>query len=180
MKRAGRTGIKLPNAMALATAGKNGAPSVRMMLLKGVQDGNFIFYTNLVSRKTGELRATKRASICFWWPALGEQVRVEGYISAVSLEEADEYFASRQRGSQIAAWASQQSHVLSSRPELLSAVKRFEKKFKGRDVLRPSFWSGFKLKATRIEFWFDEPSRLHRRYLYVLRNRRWRLAQLYP
>ena len=180
MKRAGRAGIKLPNAMALATAGRNRIPSVRIMLLKGVQNGNFIFYTNLGSRKTGELHATKRASICFWWTALGEQVRIEGRISAVSIKEADEYFASRPRGSQIAAWASQQSRVLSSRSALLAAVKRLEKKFKSHPVPRPPFWSGFKLKAAKIEFWFDEPSRLHRRYLYVLRNRRWRLSQLYP
>ena len=180
MSRAGRAGIKLPNAMALATGGKNGAPSVRIMLLKGVHGGNFIFYTNLGSRKAGELHSSHRASVCFWWPVLGEQVRIEGRISAVSLKEADEYFASRPRGSQIAAWASQQSRVLSSRPVLLAAVRRLEKKFKGRDVSRPPFWSGFKLKAAKIEFWFDEPSRLHRRYLYVLRNRRWRLSQLYP
>ncbi len=180
MSRAGRTGIKLPNAMALATAGRNGTPSVRMMLLKGVQDGNFIFYTNLVSRKAGELRSSRRASICFWWPALGEQVRAEGRISPVSLKEADEYFASRPRGSQIAAWASQQSRILPSRVALLSAVKRLEKKFMGYPVPRPPFWSGFKLKAAKIEFWFDEPSRLHRRTLYTLRAKRWRVIQLYP
>ncbi len=180
MNRAGRAGIKLPNAMALATAGKNGMPSVRTMLLKGVQNGNFIFYTNLVSRKAGELRSSRRASICFWWPALGEQVRVEGRISPVALKEADEYFASRPRGSQIAAWPSQQSHVLPSRTTLLTAVKRLEKKFKRHPVPRPSFWSGFRLKAAKIEFWFDEPSRLHRRTLYTLRSRRWRTAELYP
>ncbi|MBI4430908.1 MAG: pyridoxamine 5'-phosphate oxidase [Candidatus Omnitrophica bacterium] len=180
MKRAGRAGVTLPNAMALATATKRGAPSVRTMLLKSVQNGNFIFYTNLVSRKVGELKSAKRASMCFWWPPLKEQVRIEGTISPVSTREADEYFASRPRGSQIAAWASQQSRVLSSRAVLFRNVSHLEKKFKGRAVPRPPFWSGFKLKASKIEFWFDEPSRLHRRYLYVLRARRWRVRQLYP
>ena len=180
MKRAGRAGIALPNAMTLATATKRGAPSVRMMLLKGVQDGCFVFYTNLMSRKVSELRSSPRASICFWWPPLKEQVRIEGRIRPVSIKEADEYFRSRPRRSQIAAWASAQSHVLPSRSLLLDAVKRLEKKFKDRPVPRPSFWSGFKLKASRIEFWFDEPSRLHRRTLYSRRKKRWEITQLYP
>ncbi len=180
IKRAERAGIVLPNAMALATVDKNGMPAVRTMLLKGVQNGAFVFYTNLLSRKARELRSSKHASICFWWSAIKEQVRIEGYISSVSEREADEYFQSRPRGSQIAAWASQQSHVLSSRSTLLESVRRLEKKFKGRPVPRPSFWSGFKLKARKIEFWFEQPDRLHKRILYTLRGNHWWITQLYP
>ncbi len=180
LKRAQKKGIPLANAMALATASKSGKPSARMMLLKGADERGFIFYTNLKSRKAKELFINRRGSIVFWWPKLEEQIRVEGKIKSVSSKEADLYYATRPRGSQIGAWASHQSAVLMSRRELLRAVREFENKFKGRKVTRPSFWSGFILVPQSIEFWHGMPDRLHKREIYFRTKRGWTLRYLCP
>jgi len=180
MARAEASGIKLANAMSLATAGPNGKPSSRMMLLKGADARGFIFYTNLKSRKGQELEKNPNVSLCFWWPTLEEQVRVEGRVSKVSDEEADKYFASRPRGSQIGAWASEQSRPLESHEELLKRAAELEKKYHGKTVPRPPYWSGFIVEPSRIEFWFGKPDRLHERYLYTKQAKNWNLEQLYP
>ena len=180
LRRAEKAATELPNAMALATRGRDGRPSVRMMLLKGVDERGFVFYTNLESRKGRELAKEKQAALCFWWPALKEQVRVEGWVKPVSAAEADAYFATRPRGSQIAAWASLQSEELKSREELTAAVERVKKRYEGKQVPRPSFWSGFILVPEKIEFWFDRPDRLHERLLYTRQGKRWVTSRLYP
>ena len=177
--RAEERDIPLPNAMALATALNDGKPSVRMMLLKGVDDRGFIFYTNLESRKANELKENSDASLCFWWP-LDEQVRAEGKIQTISEKEADAYFATRPRGSQIGAWASKQSRILKSRKELLDEAERFKKKFQGMPVPRPPFWSGFILVPEQIEFWRGRTDRLHERTLYSRNGSNWRIQCLYP
>lgn len=169
-----------PNAMALATVSPEGAPSLRIVLLKGVDDRGFVFYTNLGSRKAAELQANPNAALCFLWKSLGRQVRVEGVCEPVSDTEADNYFASRPRGSQIGAWASKQSQPLPERSVLELRVADFENKFEGGDVPRPDFWSGFRLVPARFEFWHGQPSRLHDRMVYVADGNRWSAERLYP
>ena len=178
--RAEKAGLELANAVALATADKLGNPSLRMMLLKGVDERGFAFFTNLDSRKAREFAQRPRAALCFWWPPLKEQVRAEGRISPMDSREADAYFATRPRGSQVAAWASLQSEVLHSRGELTAAVERIKKRFAGKEIPRPSFWSGFILNPERIEFWRDQPDRLHERILYTRRGKGWTETLLYP
>ena len=172
-----------PNAMALATASADGTPSVRMVLLKGADARGFIFYTNLGSRKAAELRANPRAALCFHWKTLRRQVRVEGRIEDVADDEADAYFATRARVSQLGAWASKQSQPLRGRFELEARVAKYTAKFVIGAVPRPSFWSGFCLVPSTIEVWEDRPFRLHMRHVY----RRaadapsgWAVEELYP
>src|SRR5919108_6167835 len=154
------------NAMTLATVGVDGRPSCRVVLLKGVDESGFVFYTNLESRKGLELSGTPWAALCFWWPRLEWQVRIEGRATQVPGEEADAYFATRPRGSQIGAWASKQSEVLPSRELLELRAAELEKEFHGREVPRPPHWSGFRVAPDRIEFWRNRPNRLHDRELY--------------
>jgi len=180
LARAEASGITLPNAMSLATAGKDGRPSVRMMLLKGADERGFVFFTNLNSRKASELATCSYASLCFWWPSLEEQVRVEGSVEKVEGKEADTYFASRPRGSQLAAWASRQSEALPARDELLVEVEKFRRQFEGKPIPRPPFWSGFLLIPDRIEFWLGRPDRLHERTLYERQGREWIAKLLSP
>jgi len=180
LERAEGLGVPLANAMALATADANGRPSVRMVLLKGADERGFVFYTNLGSRKARELRERPWASLCFHWTTLEEQVRVEGAVEQVSDAEADAYFASRPRGSQIGAWASKQSEELDERGKLVDRLAEVEAQFAGREVQRPPFWSGYLVRPERIEFWYGRPDRLHDRLVYTAGDAGWGLHRLYP
>ncbi len=169
-----------PNAMTLATADADGRPSARMVLLKDVDAGGFVFYTNIGSRKAVDLRANPYAALCFYWKALAKQVRVEGAIEPVQDEEADVYFASRQRLSQLGAWASKQSQPLEGRMALEKRVARYTAKFNIGTVPRPDFWSGYRLVPDRIELWKEEAFRLHDRTLYTRLGDGWTTEKLYP
>ena len=150
-------------AVALATADARGCPSVRMVLLKGVEDGSFLFFTNYGSRKARDLEANPRAALCFHWPAIGHQVRVEGRTERVSAAQADAYVATRPRETQLGAWASRQSEPLASREELFARFVEMARRFGDRPVPRPHFWGGYALRAERIEIWEADEHRLHRR-----------------
>ena len=171
-----------PNAVCLATATPDGVPSARMVLLKGVDARGFVFYTNLESRKGGELAANPQAALLFLWKQLREQVQVkiEGTVEPVDLAEADAYFASRPRPSQIGAWASLQSQTLGSRELFEARIEAFEKKFEGADVPRPPHWSGFRVVPERIEFWYGAKYRLHERHHYERVDGQWRKRMLFP
>jgi pyridoxamine 5'-phosphate oxidase len=169
-----------PTAMSLATVGADGAPSVRIVLLKSVDERGFVFYTNLNSRKGRELTATPRAALCFYWPALDTQIRIEGTVEPVSDAEADAYFASRARESQIGAWASQQSETLASMDELRERVAAVEVRFAGQRVPRPPHWSGRRVKPSSIEFWHAGEFRLHERRRFERDGNRWTMRRLFP
>ncbi len=175
-----RSILREPNAMSLATVGMSGNPSVRIVLLKDVDERGFVFYTNIESRKGRELRTYPVAAICFHWAPLEVQVRAEGPVETVSDDEADTYFATRPRDSQIGAWASIQSQPIEHATDLGNRIEEVEAKFEGREVTRPPFWSGFRLRPSRIEFWKSRPGRLHERHLYIRNGDSWTMETLYP
>lgn len=171
---------ELPTAVALATADANAIPSVRMVLLKGFDENGFVFYTNLTSHKGTELAANPNAALCFHWKSTLKQVRVEGMAVAVSNQEADAYFASRDRASQLGAWASKQSQPMHGRFELETAVAKTTARFHIGSVPRPDFWSGFRIKPRRMEFWQEGRFRLHERIDFTFNDNGWTTRTLYP
>ena len=169
-----------PNAFALASTDANGMPNVRMVLLKGVDRLGFVFYTNIGSAKGGELLANPQAALCFHWKSLGRQFRVQGAVEVVSDDEADAYFASRAKDSQIGAWASRQSQALPDRFALEKAVAKYAAKHALGKVPRPEFWSGFRVLPQRLEFWRERPFRLHEREVFIREGDSWRTEKLFP
>jgi len=177
---ADEAGIKAPQAMALATAAADGAPSVRMVLLKGADDHGFVFFTGYVSRKAAELDTNPRAALLFHWDALGRQVRIEGRVERVAGQESDAYFATRPRGAQLAAAASQQSSVLRDRAEIDDRVAELAREHEGSDVRRPDHWGGYRLVPETYEFWQHRDDRMHDRLRYRRSNGGWVVERLSP
>jgi len=182
LTEAGKVEPNDPNAMALATSDADGLPNVRMVLLKGHDARGFVFYTNFESQKGTELLANKQAAAVFHWKSLRRQVRIRGPVSVVSEAEADAYFQSRPRDSRIGAWASQQSRPLEGRFALEAAVAKYAAKHAIGEVPRPSYWSGFRISPSYIEFWTDKPFRLHERLVYRRKDEAeaWTTEMLYP
>jgi len=174
--------INDPNALALGTASKDGIPSVRMVLLKGFDKDGFIFYTNLKSQKSKELKENPNATMCFHWKSLLRQIRIVGKLNQVDDKTADDYYSTRAYESRIGAWASKQSSILKSRDELLNNLENFKKKYSDKDnVPRPDHWSGWNLKPSSIEFWLDGDNRIHERLKYTLdNNNNWEKSLLSP
>jgi len=182
LDEAGKHEINDPNAMALATVDGDGLPNVRMVLLKGFDEAGFVFFTNLESAKGREIQSAGKAALCFHWKTLRRQVRVRGFVSQVTDAEADEYFASRARGSRLGAWASQQSRPLESRFALEAAVAKVAARYPIGPVPRPPYWSGLRIAPVEIEFWHDRPFRLHERIVFrrPAPGLAWSKQRLYP
>jgi pyridoxamine 5'-phosphate oxidase len=176
------TEINDPEAMTLATVDEDGLPDARMVLCKGADQRGLVFYTNVESAKGRELAVQPRAAALFHWKSLRRQVRFRGVVAEVSADESDAYFASRSRGSQVGAWASQQSRALASRADLEAAVEAYERRFVGAEVPRPDYWRGYRLEPVEIEFWRDRPSRLHDRLMFqrAAPGGPWEKRLLYP
>lgn len=168
------------NAMCLATATPEGLPSARMVLMKEWDARGFVFFTNLESRKGQEIATNPHAALCFYWESLSKQVRIEGALAPVSVEEADAYFRSRPLKSRIGAWASKQSRPLENRAALLADVAKHAARFVAEDIPRPPFWSGFRLIPERMEFWQKGEFRIHDRHCFTREGEGWRHALLYP
>jgi pyridoxamine 5'-phosphate oxidase len=178
--QARRAGAPLPEAMALATAGASGRPSVRYVLLKQADERGFVVYTNLRSRKGRELRANPRAALVGYWDQIGKQVRVEGHIEHVTAAEADAYWATRPRESQLAALASRQGAELDNHASLLAKWKGLRRAYRGKDIPRPRWWTGVRIVPATVEFWTRGEHRLHQRELFIRTRRGWRRKLLQP
>ena len=179
--RAEENEINDPNAVAVATSDKSNQPNVRMVLLKGLNDQGFVFYTNFNSTKGRELKINKKASMCFHWKSLRRQVRVLGKVEEVTSKEADDYYNSRPYKNRISAWASSQSQPLDKRETFLDKIKEFEKKYSDENnVPRPPYWSGWRLIPNEIEFWVDGEGRIHERLIYKNTGGKWSKEILYP
>ena len=175
------TEINDPNAVAVATVDNTNQPSVRMVLLKGLSDKGFVFYTNFNSKKGKDLKENPQASMCFHWKSLRRQVRITGEATVIQNEEADKYYNSRAYESRIGAWASSQSQVMKNRNEFLNKIKEFEKKYPDeKKVPRPSHWSGWRVKPNTIEFWLEIKNRIHERLNYKKNKNKWFREILYP
>ena len=173
--------INDPNAVAVATSNRHNQPNVRMVLLKGLSDKGFVFYTNFNSKKGNELKENQKASMCFHWKSLRRQVRIIGTVEEVDVKEADDYFYSRPYKNKIGAWASSQSSVMKKRENFLENVKKMEKKYpETSKVPRPPHWSGWRLIPEQIEFWLDGEGRIHERLLYKKIKNNWLKELLYP
>lgn len=175
-----RSEIIEPSAMCLATVDENNHPSARMVLLKKFDERGFCFFTNLTSRKGRELIKNQNVALCFYWGILGMQIRIEGAVEKVSAKEADDYFSSRRRGSQIGAWASKQSCEMENWQEFEDRLKEIEENFNQQEIPRPPFWSGFRVVPKRIEFWHEGEFRLHKREVYVRNIDGWEFSLIYP
>jgi len=184
LEAAHHVGLPEPSAAALATVGADGQPSARMILLRGIDERGFVFFTNLMSRKGRELLRpglAPLASLCFYWPPLARQVRVEGRAEQIADSEADEYWATRPRGNQVAAYASPQSEPLpGGRRELETRFAEWERRLPAKDIPRPEFWSGFRVVPRSVEFWEGRENRLHRRVLYIKSDAGWDETTLAP
>jgi len=181
MSEAEKKEINDPNALALATADDNNLPSVRMVLLKGLSKNGFVFYTNLNSLKSSDLKKNPNAAMCFHWKSLQRQIRISGKVKMVTDEEANKYFNSRPYESRIGAWASEQSQVMNIREEFLKKIIDYKKKYKdGNDLPRPQHWSGWSLSALTIEFWLGDKYRIHERLKYIKVADSWKKEILYP
>ena len=175
-----RAGIRLPNAIALATASVDGRPSIRHVLLRGIEDRGFVFYTNHGSRKGTELAGNPRAAFSIYWRELDRQISVVGDVTRVSEVESDAYFATRPREARLGAWASRQSTELPSRDALMERYARFDAEYPGEDVPRPPFWGGYRIDPTTVEFWQGRLHRLHDRFLYERTGDEWTIRRLAP
>jgi len=172
--------IEEPNAMALATSNKKGNPSARIVLLKGLSNDGFVFYTNYESRKASEIKENPHASLLFFWKELERQVRIEGTVTKTSEEKSIDYFVSRPELSKIGAWSSPQSSVIPDRDHLEKNVTKYQQQFGDGEIPKPPHWGGYKVKPTLIEFWQGRPSRLHDRLQYTLNNEKWIIERLAP
>jgi pyridoxamine 5'-phosphate oxidase len=173
-------GTELPEAMALATSGRDAIPSVRFVLLKKADEQGFCFYTDIRSPKGRQLEQNPHAALVFYWPRKGRQVRIDGAVEPMTAREADDYWATRPLASRLSGSISHQSYPIGSREELVARVAELRRKLKGKQPPRPSYWRGFRVIPRRIEFWVHEPHRLHRRDLFVRSARRWRKTLLQP
>ena len=173
--------INDPNAVAVATSDQNNQPNVRMVLLKGLSDKGFVFYTNFNSKKGQELKVNQKASMCFHWKSLRRQVRILGKVEEVTTTEADDYYNSRPYKNRISAWASSQSQILEKREIFLNKIQEYEKKYPDENnVPRPPHWSGWRLLPSEIEFWVDGEGRVHERLIYKNIKGKWEREILYP
>lgn len=180
LQRAQATSLREPTAASLATAGRDGRVTARVVLLRGMDRRGFVFYTNALSSKARQLAENPQAALCFHWDPLGEQVRVEGQVERVTDAEADEYWSARPRESQIGAWASLQSQPLDRRETLDQRVRQYAEQFSGQPVPRPAHWTGYRVVPSRIEFWTSRPARLHERTVYEQHGDSWQKFMLYP